>query len=395
MNDDFSSDASIIDRKNYINDADWSKLQEFIQDKNPPFLVLSREKAISNYKLLESLSNWAKIYYAVKACPNEEILKEFIALWSYFDIASIYELDRVLSLWATSDRLSYWNTIKKEKDIKYAYDKWVRMFATDSFEDLEKIARVAPKTKVYFRLLTPAFWADRPLSRKFGCEIPLAYELALKAKELWLIPYWISFHVWSQQNDLYAWDVALSKAKELFDQLKESWITLQMLNLWWGLPSHYIKKTETISNYLDTIKWFIECHFKDEKMDLIMEPGRSLVWDIGVIVSEISLVSKKSTQEDEIRWVYLDLWKFSWLIETLDESIKYPIYTEVTGELSPVILAWPTCDSADILYENYKYLLPENLKSWDLVYIFSTWAYTQSYSAIEFNWFPPLKIFVI
>jgi ornithine decarboxylase len=168
-----------------------------------------------------------------------------------------------------------------------------------------------------------------------------------------------------------------------------------MLNLWWGLPSHYIKKTETISNYLDTIKWFIECHFKDEKMDLIMEPGRSLVWDIWVIVSEISLVSKKSTQEDEIRWVYLDLWKFSGLIETLDESIKYPIYTEVKWESSPVILAWPTCDSADILYENYKYLLPENLKSWDLVYIFSTWAYTQSYSAIEFNWFPPLKIFVI
>jgi ornithine decarboxylase len=103
-----------------------------------------------------------------------------------------------------------------------------------------------------------------------------------------------------------------------------------------------------------------------------MEPGRSMVGDIGVIVSDVVLVSKKSLSEDDTRWVFLDIGKFGGLIETLDEAIKYPIYTEVKGRKAPAILAGPTCDSADILYENYKYLLPNNLKSGDKIYIFST-----------------------
>lgn len=394
MNEDFSEHASIIDRNDFIDPIFWDKIQEFIKDKNPPFLILSKEKAWENYKILKWLIKNIKIYYAVKACPNEEILKLFYELWSCFDIASTYELDSVLANWTTPDRISYWNTIKKEKDIEYAFNKWVRMFATDSFEDLEKIARAAPWSKVYFRLLTPCFGADWPLSRKFWCEIPMAYELAVKAKQLWLVPYWISFHVGSQQNDIYAWDVALSKAKELYDELAKVWIVFKMLNIWWGLPSNYIKKTDTLDNYIHKIQEFIDLHFWENDIDILMEPWRSMVWNIWVIISEIALISKKSI-DDDIRWVFLDIWKFSWLIETLDEAIKYPIYTEVKWECTPVILAWPTCDSADILYENYKYLLPENLKSWDKVYIFSTWAYTQSYSAIEFNWFPPLKVYVI
>lgn len=384
-----------ISRKDYLNDTEWKKLNEFIKDKGSPFLVLFKDKVKTNYDLLKWLYEDSSIYYAVKACPNPEILKVLIDAWSCFDIASIYELDLVLSLWATPDRLSYGNTIKKEEHIKYAYSKWIRMFATDSFDDLGKISRVAPSSKVYFRLLTPAFWADWPLSKKFGCESEMAYDLALFARDLWLVPYWISFHVWSQQNDLYAWNSAISKAAELFKKLSDTWIKLEMLNMWWWLPSRYIKETKWLDEYLKEIKLFLYNNFWDEIPKIIMEPGRSMVWNIWVIISEVVLVSKKSNDKDEPRWVFLDLWKFSGLIETLDEAIKYPIYVEKKWELSPVILAWPTCDSMDIMYENYKYLLPEDLSSWDRVYIFSTWAYTQSYSAIEFNGFPPLKVYVI
>ncbi|MFY9178556.1 MAG: type III PLP-dependent enzyme, partial [Venatoribacter sp.] len=82
-------------------------------------------------------------------------------------------------------------------------------------------------------------------------------------------------------------------------------------------------------------------------------------------------------------------------IETMDESIKYPLYVEKKGEEESVIIAGPTCDSADILYENYKYSLPLNLAMGDRIYWFSTGAYTTTYSAIEFNGFPPLKSFCI
>lgn len=384
-----------VNRKDYVSDADWKKLQEFIDWKETPFLVLFKDKVRKNYDLLKSLYKDSSIYYALKACPHPEILKVLVECGSCFDIASIYELDLALSVWATPDRLSYWNTIKKEAHIKYAYDKWIRMFATDSFDDLQKIARSAPWSRVYFRLLTPAFWADWPLSKKFGSESDMAYDLAILARDLGLVPYGISFHVWSQQNDLYAWNSAITKAADLFKKLWEIWIKLEMLNMWWWLPSRYITKTKWLDEYLREIKNFLYNNFWDEIPRIIMEPGRSMVWDIWVIISEAVLVSKKSNEKDELRWVFLDLWKFSWLIETLDEAIKYPIYIEKNWPSSPVILAWPTCDSMDILYENYKYNLPDNLASWDKVYIFSTWAYTQSYSAIEFNGFPPLKTYVI
>jgi len=91
----------------------------------------------------------------------------------------------------------------------------------------------------------------------------------------------------------------------------------------------------------------------------------------------------------------LDIGKFSGLIETLDESIKYPIYIEKSGTVSEVILAGPTCDSQDILYEHFKYKFPVKIKDGDKVYIFTTGAYTQSYSSICFNGFPPLKMIII
>ena len=87
--------------------------------------------------------------------------------------------------------------------------------------------------------------------------------------------------------------------------------------------------------------------------------------------------------------------KFSGLIETMDEAIKYPIYTGRTGELEDVVIAGPTCDSADILYENFKYQLPLNLAIGDRLYFLSTGAYTSSYSSVEFNGFPPLAAYFI
>ncbi len=106
------------------------------------------------------------------------------------------------------------------------------------------------------------------------------------------------------------------------------------------------------------------------------------------------LVARKSRTAVE-RWVYVDVGKFSGLIETMDESIKFPIYAEKKGEVEEVVIAGPTCDSADIMYENYKYGLPLNLAIGDRLYWLSTGAYTTSYSAVEFNGFPPLKAYYI
>jgi hypothetical protein len=76
------------------------------------------------------------------------------------------------------------------------------MFAFDALSELEKIARVAPGSHVWVRVLMACEGAEWPLSRKFGCEPAMAMDLLVQAKVLGLIPYGISFHVGSQQTDL-------------------------------------------------------------------------------------------------------------------------------------------------------------------------------------------------
>lgn len=181
---------------------------------------------------------------------------------SCFDIASRFELDKLLAIGVKGERLSYGNTIKKGMDIKYFYENGVRLFATDSKEDLRNIAANAPGSKIYVRMLVEGSQsADWPLSRKFGCHPDMAYDLLVMARELGLIPYGVSFHVGSQQRDI------------------------------------------------------------------------------------------------------------------------------------GVILAGPTCDSMDIMYEKVKYKLPLSLKSGDRLYWLSTGAYTSTYASVEFNGFPPLKTY--
>ena len=83
-----------------------------------------------------------------------------------------------------------------------------------------------------------------------------------------------------------------------------------------------------------------------------------MVGNAGIIETEVVLISRKS-DEDEVRWVYLDIGKFGGLAETMDESIRYPIRSERDGDRKvPCVLAGPTCDSADVLYEKQPYALP-------------------------------------
>ena len=220
-------------------------------------------------------------------------------------------------------------------------------------------------------------------------------DLLVRARELGLVPYGVSFHVGSQQRDIGAWDGAIAKGKVIFERLKEEdGIVLKMINMGGGFPANYLTKTNTLQTYAEEITRFLHEDFGDELPEIILEPGRSLIANAGILVSEVVLVSRKSHTALE-RWVFTDVGKFSGLGETMDEAIKFPIWTDKRGELEEAVIAGPTCDSADIMYENYKYGLPLNLAIGDRMYWLSTGAYTTSYSSIEFNGFPPLAAFYV
>ena len=382
--------------EDYFPRATFQKMKAFADQHETPFVVIDTETISKAYDDLRAGFEFAKVYYAVKANPAVEIIDLLRDKGSSFDIASIYELDKVMSRGVGPERISYGNTIKKSKDIRYFFEKGVRMFATDSEADLRNIAKAAPGSKVYVRILTEgSTTADWPLSRKFGCQTDMAMDLLILARQLGLVPYGISFHVGSQQRDISVWDAAIAKVKVIFERLKEEdGIELKMINMGGGFPANYITRTNSLETYAEEIIRFLKEDFGDDLPEIILEPGRSLIANAGILVSEVVLVARKSRTAVE-RWVYVDVGKFSGLIETMDESIKFPIYAEKKGEVEEVVIAGPTCDSADIMYENYKYGLPLNLAIGDRLYWLSTGAYTTSYSAIEFNGFPPLKAYYI
>ena len=355
-----------------------------------PCLVVDVDLVAHNFMALAQALPTARVFYAVKANPAREILARLASLGSCFDTASLGEIDLCLSLGVGPGRISYGNTIKKQRDIAAAYERGVRLFAFDSAAELDKLAESAPGAQVYCRVLTDGAGAEWPLSRKFGCEPAMAEELLFQAASRGLEAYGISFHVGSQQTDLAQFDRALAMTAGIFERLAARGVTLRMVDLGGGFPARYRSDVPSFAAYGEAIRESLQRRFGAALPELIVEPGRGVVGDAGVIQAEVVLVSEKGG-EDSRRWVYLDIGKFHGLAETMDEAIKYRLLTAKDGgETAPVVLAGPTCDSADILYEKSDCRLPLALKPGDRVWILATGAYTTTYSAVAFNGFPPL-----
>jgi len=373
------------------------RIHQFLADRRPetPCLVIDLAVIEENYRELTRTLPLARVFYAVKANPAPEVIAALAKLGSAFDVASRGEIDLCLAAGVPADRLSFGNTIKKERDIAYAFAQGVRLFAFDSDAELDKLAAAAPGASVFCRILTDGEGAEWPLSRKFGCAPSMAAALLLRAKAAGLDACGISFHVGSQQTALKAWDKAVGDASKLFRRLRDDGLDLRLLNLGGGFPTRYRADVPATEVCADAVMKAVTRHFGNDLPDLIVEPGRALAGAAGVIQAEVVLISRKD-YADRKRWVYLDIGRFGGLAETQDEAIKYPIVTARDGSpAGPVVIAGPTCDSADILYEHSDYRLPLDLKVGDKVAILGTGAYTTTYSSVGFNGFAPLATYCI
>ncbi len=373
------------------------RILDFLATRRPsgPCLIVDLEVVRDNFNAFRRALPDSKIYYAVKANPAPEILRLLASMGSSFDTASVAEIEMAMDAGAPAERISYGNTIKKERDIARAFELGIRLFAVDCVEEVEKVARAAPGSRVFCRVLTDGAGAEWPLSRKFGCVPALAVDVLRQAKTLGLDAYGVSFHVGSQQTDLDAWDRALGDARQVFDALAAEGIMLRMVNMGGGFPTRYLRDVPAAEAYGEAIFGALSRHFGNRIPETIIEPGRGMVGNAGVIKSEVVLISKKA-DNDNVRWVYLDIGKFGGLAETMDEAIRYPLITPRDGdETAPCVLAGPTCDSADVMYEKTPYPLPVTLTIGDEVLIEGTGAYTTTYSSVAFNGFEPLRSYVI
>ncbi|MBV9565263.1 MAG: alanine racemase, partial [Bradyrhizobium sp.] len=164
------------------------RISEFLRDRRDrgldtePCLVVDLEVVRENYQNFAKALPDSRVFYAVKANPAAAVLSLLAMLGSCFDTATVAEIEMALAAGATPDRISYGNTIKKERDIARAYALGIRLFAVDCAAEVKKIARAAPGARVFCRILYDCAGAEWPLSRKFGCEPEMAVEVLDLAK---------------------------------------------------------------------------------------------------------------------------------------------------------------------------------------------------------------------
>ena len=291
--------------------------------------------------------------------------------------------------------MSFGNTIKREAEVAEAHARGIDLSAFDSIAELEKLSRAAPGARVYCRLLVDGRGAGWPLSRKFGCAEDMAIDLMLHARTLRLRPAGVSFHVGSQQTDPQQWSPAIASAARVFHACAKTGLDLDLLNVGEGFPAHYQTPVPSIAAYAEAIDSAIAGHFRAGRPRLLVEPGRYMVADAGILRSQVLLVARKSHHAGR-RWVYIDAGRYNGLPETFGERIHYCLRTPHDGApCEAVILAGPTCDSTDVIYQHSDCRLPLDLAIGDPLDFLSAGAYTASYASVEFNGFPPLKTYCI
>lgn len=356
-----------------------------------PVLVLDLAVVERRYAELTAAFPDTEIHYAVKANPEPAVLRRLVGCGSRFDVASFGEVTACLAAGASPDVLCFGNPVKKAVDVAAAYGLGVRRFVTDSAEDLAVLAAHAPGASALCRLLVDDTGSATPFGGKFGCAPDTAVQLLVAAGQAGLQAEGIAFHVGSQQLDPGAWRAPVALAAKV---AADAGLDDMTLDLGGGLPARYSAPVPAIGEYAGAIAAAVAEHFARPPR-LLLEPGRALVADAGVIRAQVVRVSARPGVDGR-RWVYLDVGRYGGLAETEGEAIVYRLRAPGrSGPTAPVVLAGPSCDGDDVLYRRSTVELPVSLAAGDLVEILSAGAYTASYASVGFNGLPPLAVHVL
>ncbi|MEU3900683.1 type III PLP-dependent enzyme [Streptomyces sp. NPDC045251] len=342
----------------------------------------------------------ARVRFAMKACPLDEVLGLLARKGAGVDAASPGEVTQALRAGVPAGRTHYGNTVKSDRNIAEAYRLGIRTFATDSLQDVAALAVHAPGARVFCRVATGGAGAVWGLSHKFGSPPGDAVRIMERARDLGLVPAGLSVHVGSQQMTGEAWHTALEDLGAVLHALDLRGIRVDHVNLGGGLPAlgYRDRHGAPLEPPLDKIFAVIREGMDELRrvhggpLDFVIEPGRHLVADHGAIRAHVArLVERRGTDGERRHWLYLSCGKFNGLYEM--DALQYPLLFpgHTTGPYVPAVVAGPTCDSDDAYaHEAGLVPVPRALASGDPVWVLSSGAYATSYTTLGFNGFAPL-----
>ena len=349
-----------------------------LASEKTPSLLMDKRLVKSKYEEFRAHFGQARVYYAVKCNPHPAIVKLLNGLGCDFEISSLGELEQLLSMGISSQRITIGNPVKDPSLIKLAHQSGVDLTAFDSHSEIEKLAALAPGTRVGVRLTVPNDGSEWPLTKKFGVEADQAVELLVQARKSGLKPVGIFFHVGSQCTLASTWAKAIEKSWLVWQRAVESGVELRMLNLGGGFPATYLKPVPSVAEIAGVIHNSLAALFPRD-VEISIAPGRGLVGEAGVLAATVMAKAVR----DEEPWLYLDVGVFNGLMEAVG-GIKYRIVPSRNGPTRKWVLSGPTCDSFDVISNEVE--LPD-LDVGERVYITSAGAYTTAYAS-QFDGFP-------
>ncbi len=368
----------ITDYKDNILHFDKLNLLDVANTHQTPFYLYSENIIEDNFNsYLKSFGdNPHTICYSVKANSNLSILSYLAKLGSGFDIVSAGELSRVIYAGGDPQKTVFSGVGKTEEEIQYALDNDILCFNIESEDELVTINNIASKRNVKANISirvnpdinveTHPYITTGMRDNKFGIEeseIISTYVKASKLKALNIIG--IDFHIGSQILDTKPYVDSLKKIFNIIDHLRSIGIVLSHLDIGGGLGIAYndesaVSKKHFISEVLKNIT--------DKNLSLIIEPGRSIVGDAGLLITKVVNIKKTSTKN------------FAIMDAGMNDLMRPPLYDafhtikeikNVTDKKTVFDVVGPICESADFIGKQRKLFL----KSGDFVAIENVGAY--------------------
>jgi diaminopimelate decarboxylase len=344
-----------------------------------PFYLYSFHTLENHFKVFDSALDGIDhlTCFSVKAASNLAILKTFINLGGGADIVSGGELFRALSANADPNKIVFSGVGKQIKELEYALKTDILMFNVESPSELTTLNQVAgrlgKKAKIALRVnphidpKTHPYISTGLKKNKFGIETTQAIENYREAKKLeHLEIIGVDCHIGSQITELNPFVEAIRKLKDLVLLLKEENIEIKYIDLGGGLGITY--QQEQPPHPREYAKVLIE-EMKDLNCTLILEPGRVIVGNAGILVSKV-LYLKQGTE------------KFFVIVDAAMNDLIRPSLYDAFQAIQPVVntgekemcadIVGPICESGDFLAKDRK--IP-GLKPNDLIAVMSAGAY--------------------
>jgi diaminopimelate decarboxylase len=320
--------------------------------------------------------------FAVKSCSNLAVLRLFSTLGGGADIVSGGELYRSLKAGIDPHRIIYSGVGKTEEELRYGVVSGILMFNVESEQELEKLQQVAQEQEIVapvsFRVnpdvdpKTHAYISTGLAKNKFGIPIEQAEKVYLRAKEMSHIKILgVSCHIGSQLTEISPFTEALHKVKQFVGRLETLGITIDYLDLGGGLGVRYHdEKPPHPQEYARALKEGME----GLKCTLILEPGRVIVSNAGILISQVLYTKRTQAKKFIIVDAAMNDMARPSLYDAYHDILpvirKSGQATDETLEVADVV--GPICETSDFLAKDRQ--LPVLVQG-DLVAVMTSGAY--------------------